>query len=182
MRGGPPKKSEGCERKTQETTSYASHVLSPEMAPAPSVIQITGKVKGAPKIKTEGKNLVIKKTLHDNAVVEERHTRKRVTGKKKDNQLIPAADVARAIDSERAESKKKVEAINNLANEHTKKLTHELEVVRQTSAGYADYIANHINHPPPAARRRRRRRRVNPEASPSMQFDGEEEVDIYADL
>ena len=149
------------------------------MAPAPSVIRITGKVKGALKIKTEGKNLIVKKTLHDNAIVEERHTRKRVTGKKKDTQLIPAADVARAIDSERAESKKKVTAINNLANEHTKKLSHELEVAKKTSAGYADYIANHINHPPPTRRRRKRRNRA---ASHSMQFDGEEEVDIYADL
>ena len=150
--------------------------------PAPSVIQITGKVKGAPKIKTEGNNLVVKKTLHDNAVVEERHPRKRVTGKKKETQLIPATDVARAIDSERAESKKKANAINKLANKYTDKLSHELEAVKKTSAGYADYIAKHINHPPPddSHRRRRVRRVADPEggaASASMQFDVGSHVD-----
>jgi hypothetical protein len=161
--------------------------LSPEMAPAaPSVIHITGKVKGAPKIKTEGNKLVVSKTLHPNAVVEERHPRRRVTGKKKDTQLIPAIDVARAIDGERAEAKTQVTAINRLANLYTDRLSDELEAVKKTSAGYAEYIANHINHPPPPvpspnAGRRRRRVMDSPEgaASASMQFDVGSHVDRF---
>jgi hypothetical protein len=94
-------------------------------ASAPAHLVITGRVKGAPKISQDGSAVVVKKTLHDGATVEEKFPKHRVRGKQRQlKQLIPAEEVLRTIEeateavasAARAEGERKLSGLQDLAN------------------------------------------------------------------
>ena len=95
------------------------------MKSTPAHIVITGRVKGAPKIKQDGSAVLVVKTL-DEATVEEKFPKRRVRGKQKQiKQLIPAEDALRmaedaahcAAAAERTAGDRRVQGLHELANQ-----------------------------------------------------------------
>ena len=149
-------------------------------------IVITGRVKGAPKIKQDGSAVLVVKTLDEGAKVEEKFPKRRVRGKQpRLKQLIPAEDALRmvedaahgAADAERTSGDRRVNALHELTNRAMDQQKREMEQVkrkadakvrraakavvaarapRERPESFASAITRHVNSPTRNLPRRRR--------------------------